>query len=100
MIYVALDVTDHSFEAWCKETTMVMPQSHREMYFSASASLDEIFPTEVCDQDQYIWLDFALFDAEKDTKINLSRAMVEISETNQSANPIFVFGNYLFDRLA
>lgn len=79
---------------------MVMPQSHREMYLSANASIDEIFPPEVCDQDQYIWLDFALFDAEKDTKINLSRAMVEISETKQSANPIFVFGNYLFDRLA
>jgi hypothetical protein len=99
VIYVALDVSESSFQTWSQETDLLMPQCYRELGkdLSGSASFEEILPEQQW-QQQKVWLDFALFDAEKDTKLNLSRARVQISEANQARNPIFVFGNYLFDR--
>jgi hypothetical protein len=100
VVYVALDVSDNSFRTWSQETAMVMPQSNRERELPASATFDEVISPEIRNHDQHVWLDFALFDAEKDAKLHLSLARVQLSEASQSLNPIFVFGNYLFDRLA
>lgn len=44
-------------------------------------------------------LDFAIFDAVNDTKIDLHFAKKSISRENPTGNPICVVANYLFDTL-
>jgi hypothetical protein len=79
---------------------MLFPQSNRTTPLSASASIDEIFEDTKTHLDECLWLDFALFDAELDLEVTLSRAMVKLAPETPSFNPIIVFGNYLFDRFA
>ena len=99
IIVVALDVSQNSFDIWSKNSNFIVPQQSREIYFSATTTMNiDLFECDHFNHDQYVWLDFALFDAETDTNIKLTHSKIELSPQTPSQNPIIVICNYLFDR--
>lgn len=103
IIVVALDISQNSFDVWSKNAnSSLIPQQSRDNYISATEitniQFDSFDQSETTTCHQYAWLDFALFDAEKDSNIKLTHSKIEISSETPSLNPIITICNYLFDR--
>lgn len=94
IIYVGLDISPQSFDIWSEGNDFLIPEMNCPTM--GNASVKDIFSHQ--EVDKFVWLDFALYDAECDEIISLTRSQITISRGCRSINPIIAIGNYLFDR--